>query len=85
MMTNKAQKLMEKSATLAQKTLRDKISYYLTTEAEKQGSLTFTIPYSREDLADYLSANRSALSRELTAMEKDGLLRVKGRKFELVK
>ena len=85
MMTDKAQKLMEKSATLAQKTLRGKISYYLTTEAEKQGSLTFTIPYSREDLAGYLSANRSALSRELTAMEKDGLIRVKGRKFELLK
>ena len=85
MMTDKAQKLMEKSATLSQKTLRDKISYYLSTEAEKQGSLSFTIPYSREDLADYLCANRSALSRELTAMEKDGLIRVKGRKFELLK
>ena len=85
MMTDKAQKLMQKSSIISQKTLRDKISCFLSAEAEKQGSLSFTIPYSREDLADYLCANRSALSRELAAMEKDGLIRVHWRDFELLR
>ena len=85
MMTDKAQKLMLKSSIVSQKTLREKICAFLSAEAERQGTLTFTIPYSREDLADYLSANRSALSRELSAMEKDGLIRVHGREFELLK
>ncbi|MFR9067525.1 MAG: helix-turn-helix domain-containing protein [Faecalibacterium prausnitzii] len=38
-------------------------------------SLTFTIPFSRIQLADYLNCDRSALSRELSTMQRDGLHR----------
>ena len=47
---------------------------YLLSEAEVHHSLTFTIPYSRIQLADYLNCDRSALSRELSLMQRDGLL-----------
>ena len=43
-------------------------------EAERQGSRRFEIPYNRQQLADYLSLDRSALSRELGNMKRDGLL-----------
>lgn len=84
MMTDKAQELMKKISIISQKTLRDKIRYFLSMEASEKGSLSFTIPYSRKDLAEYLCANRSALTRELTAMEKDGLIKVQGRHFVLM-
>ena len=47
---------------------------YLLSEAERAGSLTFSIPFSRIQLADYLNCDRSALSRELSLMQRDGLL-----------
>ena len=59
---------------LVMKTLRTKVCAYLLSEAEQQGSMTFTIPFSRIQLADYLNCDRSALSRELSLMQRDGLL-----------
>lgn len=53
-------------------------------EAVKAGSCDFTIPFSREDMAEYVCANRSALSRELRAMEKDGLITLQGRKCHIL-
>ena len=54
---------------LVMKTLRAKVCAYLLSEAEQQGSMTFTIPFSRIQLADYLNCDRSALSRELSLMQ----------------
>lgn len=48
------------------KSLRAKVCAYLLSEAEAHHSLTFTVPYSRIQLADYLNCDRSALSRELS-------------------
>lgn len=85
MMTSKSQELMKKINITSKKTLREKILCFLSLEAEKYHSLSFTIPYSREDLAEYLMANRSALSRELKAMERDGLIRVHRREIQILK
>ena len=54
---------------LVLKSLRAKVCAYLLSEAEAHHSLTFTIPYSRIQLADYLNCDRSALSRELSLMQ----------------
>ena len=59
---------------LVLKSLRAKVCAYLLNESERAGSLTFSIPFSRVQLADYLNCDRSALSRELSLMQKDGLL-----------
>lgn len=84
MMTSKSQELMRKINVVSRKTLREKIQCFLSTEAEKAGNMEFTIPFSREDMAEYLCANRSALSRELTAMEKDELIVLKGRRCRIL-
>lgn len=77
MMTYKSQNLMRKINVVSRKSLREKIQCFLSLEAEKTGTLDFTIPFSREEMAEYVCANRSALSRELKAMEKDGLIELK--------
>ncbi len=61
-------RLIEKTEILCKKTLRGKIIAYLNREAKNAGSLTFEIPFSRTDLANYLDADRSALTRELARM-----------------
>ena len=57
---------------------------YLLYESERAGSLTFSIPFSRIQLADYLNCDRSALSRELSLMQKDGLLDTFKSSFKLL-
>ena len=69
---------------LVLKSLRAKVCAYLLNEAEQQGSMTFTIPFSRIQLADYLNCDRSALSRELSLMQRDGLLDTYRSSFKLL-
>ena len=47
---------------------------YLSDQASRLNSHAFTIPFNRQQLADYLSVDRSALSNELSKMRRDGLL-----------
>ena len=70
---------------LVLKSLRAKVCAYLLSEAERAGSLTFSIPFSRIQLADYLNCDRSALSRELSQMQRDGLLDTYKSSFKLLK
>lgn len=69
---------------LVLKSLRAKVCAYLLSEAELHHSLTFTIPYSRIQLADYLNCDRSALSRELSLMQRDGLLETYRSSFKIM-
>ena len=69
---------------LVLKSLRAKICAYLLSEAEHHSSLTFTIPFSRIQLADYLNCDRSALSRELSMMQKERLLDIYRNSFKLL-
>ena len=66
--------LTHKMEHMAQKSTRDKVLSYLSMEAEKQGGPEFAIPFNRQQLADYLSVDRSAMSRELSRMKAEGLL-----------
>ena len=59
---------------LCAKSLRQRIAMRLYDEYRKNGSLTFSLGGTREDLADYLGANRSALSREIGRMKEEGIL-----------
>ena len=45
---------------------------YLSQESVKQGCRTVTVPFNRQQMADYLSVDRSALSAELSRMQRDG-------------
>lgn len=70
-------------AILAQKGLRERVMTYLSMQATKRHKNTFTIPFSREDLASYLCVNRSALSHELSLMQQEGLISFHKNTFSL--
>ena len=76
--------LTTKIEHLTQKTTRKKILSYLSSIAIKQGSNIFTIPFNRQELADFLSVERSAMSAELSKMQKDGLIEYHKNNFKLL-
>ena len=65
------------------KSIRGRLLSYLSFQATKHGSLEFEIPFNRQQLADYLSVDRSAMSNELSKMQRDGLLKVERNRFTL--
>ncbi len=64
----------EKLAHMGQRTTRSKLMSYLSAEAQRLGRTEFDIPFSRQQLADYLGVERSGLSLELGKMRDEGLL-----------
>lgn len=76
-------RLTRRTQYLAPKTIRGKLAAYLTDEATMTESSSFTIPLNRQELADFLGVDRSALSAELGRMRREGYFEVKGRHFAL--
>lgn len=66
------------------RSLRARISLWLLDEAAREGCETFTVPLTRAELADYLGCDRSALSRELSRMQHDGLVETWRGSFKLL-
>lgn len=75
--------LTRKMAHLSRRTIREKLISYFSEESSRQGSFTIDIPFNRQQLADYLAVERSALSRELSRMREDGLIRYRKNHFTL--
>lgn len=69
----------------APKTIRGRLISYFSQMAAETGSREFTIPFSRQELADYIGVDRSALSAELSKMQRDGILTYRKNKFKLNK
>ena len=68
---------------VAPKTIRGKVLAYLSDVAERAGKREFDIPFDRQQLADYLGVDRSALSAELSRMQKAGLIETRRSHFVL--
>lgn len=66
---------------LSKTTLRRKLMTLFTQYVRRGGSHTFTLPFDRAGMAAYLGSDRSALSRELSAMQKEGYIRYEGNRF----
>lgn len=64
----------EKLTHMAQRTTRAKLLSYFSAAAQKNNSFEFDLPFSRQQMADYLSVERSGLSLELSKMKKEGLI-----------
>jgi len=77
--------LNEKLTHMAKRSTREKLLSYLSAESMRQGKLSFTIPYDRQQLADYLSVERAAMSVELSKLQKEGLLKTNRNYFELLR
>lgn len=65
------------------KTIRERLLSYLSAQAVKNGNTTFQIPFNRQQLADYLNLDRSALSKELGRMRDEGMIEFWKNQFTL--
>ena len=77
--------LLQKLDILSRRTTRDKAMAYLSQEAARAGSSSFRIPFTRDELADYLCVNCSALSTELSKLQQEGWIRFTRDRFQLLR
>ena len=75
-MAKKNLELSRRSLHTAPKSIRGRLISYFSQEMVQQGSSQFMIPFNRQELADYLGVDRSALSNELGKMRKEGIIEV---------
>lgn len=66
--------LSRKINDTASKSIRGRLLSYLSHQVVKQGAYQFEIPFNRQQLADYLGVDRSAMSNELGKMQREGLI-----------
>lgn len=76
--------LTQKIEFTSKRTTREKLLAYLAAEAKKNGNSRFSIPLNRQELADYLAVERSAMSAELSKLRNDGMLNFHKNQFELL-
>ena len=84
LIARKNRELMRKVEVVSKKTLREKILAYLSIQSQVQGSRKFEIPLGRLEWAEYLNADRSALTRELAKMKEEGILDYQRNIFEIL-
>jgi CRP-like cAMP-binding protein len=77
--------LLNKIQHISQRTTREKLISYLSARAREAGASEFDIPFNREELAEFLSVDRSAMSSELGRMRAGGLLTFRKNHFTLLK
>lgn len=77
--------LAQRTLHITPKTIRERLISYLSAQSLSFGSKSFSIPFNRQQLADYLNVDRSALSNELSKMQKEGILTYEKNTFELCK
>ncbi len=73
----------QKIEIISKRTTREKLLTYLSFQSKKEGKQGFTIPFDRQELADYLEVDRSGLSAEISKMKKEGLIYNQKNYFEL--
>ena len=79
--TQKNLQLSQRSFHTSPKTVRGRVMAYLNTVSLQKQSREFDIPFDRQQLADYLNLERTALSKELGRMRREGLIRVRKSHF----
>lgn len=83
-LANKNFTLNNKLEILSTKTTRDKLIAYFNIQINIKKTNKFKIPFNREALADYLNLNRSSMSRELSKMRDEGIIKFNKNEFEIV-
>lgn len=73
-LASKNKLLTQKLEHMSQRTTREKLLSYLSEQSKKAGSPSFDIPFNRQQLADFLCVDRSAMSNELCKMRDEGML-----------
>ena len=83
-LSEKNRKLVQKLGHMSKRSTREKLISYLSEEAKQHNSASFLIPFNRQQLADFLSVDRSAMSNELCKMRDEGLLQFEKNRFTLL-
>ena len=83
-MAAKNLQLSRKIEITSHRTTREKLMAYLMTQARQARSSSFTIPFDRQALADYLCVERSALSAEIGRLRREGVLESDKSNFTLL-
>ena len=76
--------ITKKIMYLSKRTIKEKLLAYLTSEAENAGSTSFVIPFNRQELADYLFVDRSAMSNALCKLRDEGIIEFNKNNFKLI-
>ena len=74
----------QKIEVTSRRSTRDKLMAYLMMQAKQAGSNRFSIPFDRQELADYLEVDRSGLSSEIGKLRREGVLLCEKNRFELL-
>lgn len=82
-LADKNMQLTQKVDFLSRRTIRERLLAYLSSELMRQGKTSFIIPYNRQQLADYLSVDRSALSTEINKLQREGILTTNRNQFSI--
>ena len=83
-LANKILILNDKITHVGKRTTRDKLLSYLSAESIRHSSLSFDIPFDRQQLADYLCIDRAAMSTEISKLQKEGFIKTNRNHFELI-
>ncbi|MFR8353612.1 MAG: Crp/Fnr family transcriptional regulator [Blautia obeum] len=83
-LANKILILNDKITHVGKRTTRDKRLSYLSAESIRHSSLSFDIPFDRQQLADYLCIDRAAMSTEISKLQKEGFIKTNRNYFELI-
>lgn len=83
-LSEKNRKLVQKIGHMSKRSTREKLISYLSEQANRQKSASFSIPFNRQQLADFLCVDRSAMSNELCKMRDEGLLVFEKNQFTLL-
>ena len=83
-LTQKNKQLVQKLTHITKRTTREKLISYLSTQSKLNKSNCFSIPFNRQQLADFLSVDRSAMSNELCKMRNEGLIKFSKNQFTLL-
>ena len=81
---NKTIMFHQKLEITSKRTTRDKLMTYLNIQAKKKKGNSFTIPFDRQELADFLEVDRSGLSAEISKLRSEGVLESNKNHFTLL-
>ena len=74
----------QKLQIVSKRTTREKLMAYLMNQMKLKNSQEFTIPYDRQELADYLEVDRSGLSVQISQLRKEGILENRKNRFKIL-
>lgn len=84
LLSQKALLLSQRVEILSCRSIQEKLLHYFSLCAHQQGSASFRLPFSMSALADYICADRSAMTREMSRLKREQIISVDGRKITLL-